>query len=76
MPTKQVWQQPTDGGNGNRRGITRADLHKALTTAAKRRELTARPPDTTGGGGLDRLPPPDDVLPGDAPGIEGGDRSA
>jgi S-DNA-T family DNA segregation ATPase FtsK/SpoIIIE len=75
VPTKQVWQQPTDGGNGNRRGITRADLHKALGQA-KRRELPAPPPDTTGGGGLDRPPPPDDVLPGDVPGIEGGDRSA
>jgi S-DNA-T family DNA segregation ATPase FtsK/SpoIIIE len=76
VPTKQVWQQ-LDGGRGsNRRGITRADLHKALGQA-KRRELTSTPPpDTTGRGRLDRPPPPDDVLPGDLPGIEGGDRSA
>jgi len=77
VPTKQVWQQ-VDGARGaNRRGITRADLHKALGQA-KRRELTSTPPPdkTTGGGGLDRTPPPDDVLPGDLPGIEGGDRSA
>jgi S-DNA-T family DNA segregation ATPase FtsK/SpoIIIE len=76
VPTKQVWQQADGARGANRRGITRADLHKALTAAATRRELAAPPPDTTGAGGLDRTPPPDDVLPGDVPGIEGGDRSA
>ena len=66
VPTKQVWQQPTDGSrNGNRRGITRADLRRALT-AAKRRELPA---------GADRLPPPDDVVDDD-PTEEGGERTA
>jgi S-DNA-T family DNA segregation ATPase FtsK/SpoIIIE len=77
VPTKQVWQQADGGRGANRRGITRADLHKALTTAAQRRELTSTPPpDKTTGSGLDRPPPPDDVLPGQVPGIEGGDRSA
>ena len=53
-----------DGKGVNRRGITRADLHKALGTAEQSRELTTGPP-----------PPPDDVV-GDDPREEGGERSA
>ena len=60
----QVWAQVEGGGNGNRRGITRADLHKALGAAERRREL---PP-------ADRhhRPTPSTTTPDE----EGGERSA
>jgi DNA segregation ATPase FtsK/SpoIIIE, S-DNA-T family len=42
VPTKQVWTQIEGSTRGaNRRGITRADLRKARTTAARRQVLPA-----------------------------------